>query len=403
MPNSLPQNTEQALQLIRLLYHVNLTVIHDHQALEAFSLRYRFHPLQHMFSPDNLRKLLRDLNERQILLLTDAFRVRTAMFYLDGVPVLFGPFTSVLLTERDVKSLLLQYPLPDVTEGDLLYYLNSFPCLPETQVSGILTSLLQVLYPEEKARDTLSINYLEKPEQETEDKLAGNREDYTRLLEKRYAYEQAFIQSIAEGSARKAIQNLHSMQMDVAYLKRIGTTLENERVGAAIVRTTVRLSALQAGLPSLIVDRLSRENTVASFRASRVDEIVRAQEKMVRDFCKAIRASRGQSHSALVQSALYCIENEYTGEISMQSLAEELDVSVNHLINVFKKEMHTTPNVYLREHRLKQAARILAATDQPVQEVASAVGIPDANYMIKLFKAQFGETPTAYRRKYRIE
>lgn len=87
----------------------------------------------------------------------------------------------------------------------------------------------------------------------------------------------------------------------------------------------------------------------------------------------------------------------------MQSLAEELDVSVNHLISVFKKEMHTTPNVYLREHRLKQAARILAATDQSVQEVASAVGIPDANYMIKLFKAQFGETPTAYRRKYRIE
>ena len=402
MSNSLPQNIEQALQLIGLLYHVNLTVIHDHQALEAFSLRYRFHPLQHMFSPDNLRKLLRDLDERKILLLTDAFKVRSTLFTLDGVPVLFGPFTSVLLTERDVKSLLLQYPLPDVSEGELLYYLNSFPCLPETQVSSILTSLLQVLYPEERARDLVSINYLEKAEFETEAKLASQREDYTRLLEQRYAYEQSFIQSVQEGSSRKAIQALHSMQMDVAYLKRIGTTLENERVGAAIVRTTARLSALQAGLPSLITDRIPRENTAACFRAVRVDEIIRAQEKMVRDFCKAVRASRGQSHSALVQSALYCIENEYAGEISMQSLAEELDVSVNHLISVFKKEMHVTPNVYLREHRLKQAARILAATDQSVQEVAAAVGIPDANYMIKLFKAQFGETPTAYRRKYRI-
>ena len=367
MSNSLPQNTEQALQLIRLLYHVNLSVIYDHQSLEAFSRRYRFHPLQHMFSVDNMRHLLRDLNDGQILFLTDAFRVRTAMFYLDGVPVLFGPFTSVLLTERDVKSLLLQYPLPDVTEGDLLYYLNSFPCLPETQVSGILTSLLQVLYPEEKARDILSINYLEKAEFETEAKLASQREDYTRLLEQRYAYEQSFIQSVQEGSSRKAIQALHSMQMDVAYLKRVGTTLENERVGAAIVRTTARLSALRAGLPSLIADRISR-----------------------------------QTHSALVQSALYCIENEYTGEITIQSLAEELDVSVNHLISLFKKEMHTTPNVYLRQHRLKQAARILAATDQPVQEVASAVGIPDANYMIKLFKAQYGDTPTEYRRKYRV-
>ena len=269
-------------------------------------------------------------------------------------------------------------------------------------MSGILTSLLQVLYPEEKARDIISINYLEKAEFETEAKLASQREDYTRLLEQRYAYEQNFIQSIQEGSSRKAIQALHSMQMDVAYLKRVGTTLENERVGAAIVRTTARLSALRAGLPSLLADRISRENTAACFRATRVDEIVRAQEKMVRDFCKAVRANRGQTHSALVQSALYCIENEYTREITIQSLAEELDVSVNHLISVFKKEMHTTPNVYLRQHRLKQAARILAATDQPIQEVASAVGIPDANYMIKLFKAQYGDTPTEYRRKYRV-
>ena len=89
-------------------------------------------------------------------------------------------------------------------------------------------------------------------------------------------------------------------------------------------------------------------------------------------------------------------------QISMQSLAEELDVSVNHLISAFKKEMPVTPNVYLRAHRMKQAARILAATDLPIQEVASAVGIADASYMIKLFKAQYGDTPTEYRRKYRV-
>ena len=87
------------------------------------------------------------------------------------------------------------------------------------------------------------------------------REDHSRLLEKRCAYERAFIQSVAEGNAGKAIQNLHSMQMDVAYLKRIGTTLENEKVDAAIVRTTARLAALQAGLLTMIADRISSENT----------------------------------------------------------------------------------------------------------------------------------------------
>lgn len=402
MGGGLPENTEQALRMIRLLYHVELTVIYDLQGLEEFSERYRFHPLQHMFSADNLRQLLCRLDERQIFALTDAFKVRAAIFYLDGIPVIFGPFTSVQLSERDVRALLHQYPLPDVEEGELLYYLNAFPCFRETQVSHILASLLQVLYPEEKTREIISVNYLEKPEFETEENLKVKREDYTRLLERRYAYEREFMQSVEEGNGRKAIQNLHSMQMDVAYLKRDGNTLETERVGAAIVRTTVRLAALRAGLPSLLADRISRENTVACIRASRVDEIVRAEEKMVRDFCKAVQANRARKHSALVQSALYCIEKEYSGEISMQSLAEELDVSVNHLISAFKKEMQVTPNVYLRQHRLRQAASLLAATDLPIQEVASAVGIADESYMIKLFKAEYGETPVAYRKKYRV-
>jgi len=402
MPIGLSPNAEQSLQLIRLLYHVDISVINDHQGLADFSQKYRAHPLQHMFSADALRKMLRELGEQQLYLLTDAFQIRAALFYIDGVPIIFGPFTSVLLAERDVKALMQRFPLPDVQLGELLHYINSFPCLQETLVTHIIASLMQVLTPGGRTLDIVNINFLETPQFETEEKDAGNRKDYTRLLEKRYAYEQAFIQSIMEGNARAAIRNLHSMQMDVAYLKRIGTTLENERVGAAIVRTTVRLAALQSGLPTVIVDKVSSENTVAVIRAARVDEIIRAQEKMIRDFCKAIQAHRSETHSALVQSAIYCMEREYVQDITIQSLAEELDVSVNHLIATFKKEMQVTPNVYLREYRMKQAARILAATDLSIQEVSSAVGIADANYMIKLFKAQFGETPTVYRKKYRV-
>ena len=393
---------EQALQLVRLLYHVDLTVINDHQELEEFSNRFRFHALQYMLSPGSLRQLLRQLGEKQLYLLTDAFMIRIALFYVDGVPVIMGPFTSVLLTERDVRQLMQRFPVNDVSSGELLHYVNSFPCLPETMGAHIVASLLQVLHPGEQARELVRINYLEAPEFGSAEQMAVKREHYIPLLEKRYAHEAAFIQNIIEGNARKALQNLHSMQMDVAYLKRIGTTLENERYGSAIVQTTVRLAARQAGLPSIIIDQISGKNTGKVLRSSKIDEIVQAQEQMIREFCKAIQENRNEKLSALVQSAKYYIEKEYAQDISVRSLAEELDVSVNHLISVFKKEMQVTPNSYLREYRMKQAAHILAATDLPIQEVASSIGIPDANYMIKLFKAQYGETPAAYRKKYRV-
>ena len=393
---------EQALQLVRLLYHVDLTVINDHQELEEFSNRFRFHALQYMLSPGSLRQLLRQLGEKQLYLLTDAFMIHIALFYVDGVPVIMGPFTSVLLTERDVRQLMQRFPVNDVSSGELLHYVNSFPCLPETLGAHIVASLLQVLHPGEPARELVHINYLKAPEIGSAEQMAVKREHYIPLLEKRYAHEAAFMQNIIEGNARKALQNLHSMQMDVAYLKRIGTTLENERYGSAIVQTTVRLAARQAGLPSIIIDQISSKNTGKILRSSKIDEIAQAQEQMIREFCKAIQENRNEKLSALVQSAKYYIEKEYAEDISVRSLAEELEVSVNHLISVFKKEMQVTPNSYLREYRMKQAAHILAATDLPIQEVASSIGIPDANYMIKLFKAQYGETPAAYRKKYRV-
>ena len=402
MSTALSQSAEQNLQLLRALYHVNITVIREERDLEDFSERFRFHPLQHMLSPGPLRQLLQGLGENQVYLLTDAFMVRLALFTLHGLPVILGPFTSVLLSTRDVRILLERFPIPENTGSELLHYVNAFPNLPETLTTHIISSLLSVLCPEEATREIVNINYLEKPELEPEEKRAGRREDHTRLLERRYASEQAFIQSILNGNGRDAIHHLHAMQLDVAYLKRIGTTLENERIGAAIVRTTARLTAFHAGIPSVIVDRISSENTVSCFRAKTVDEIIRAQEKMVRDLCRIVQANRANAHSALVQSAVYSIQKDYAEELSVQSLADELAVSVDYLIKTFKKEMDTTPNAYLRDYRLKQAARLLSSTDRSVQEIASAVGIPDANYLIKLFKARYGETPTAYRKKYRV-
>lgn len=68
----------------------------------------------------------------------------------------------------------------------------------------------------------------------------------------------------------------------------------------------------------------------------------------------------------------------------------------------FKKEVGVPPLAYLNRVRMRQAARQLARTSTPVQEVAASVGILDANYFVKRFKAAFGYTPTEFRRRYGI-
>jgi YesN/AraC family two-component response regulator len=279
-----------------------------------------------------------------------------------------------------------------------MYYIDQFLLMD----IWIVSSLLQTIYPDEAAREIVYVDYQEAPALESETSLAAKRENHTRLLEKRHAAEQSFMDAITQGNARAALQELNRMKMDVAYLKRIGTTLESERIGVTIVRTTARLAASRAGLPSLIVDRISSENTASVMRAASVESISRAEEKMVRAFCTAVRSSKSQQYSALVQSMVYAMERDYAQDLTVQSIADQLDVSVNYLISACKRELGITPNAYLKQIRMKHAVRLLAGTDQTVQEVANNVGIPDANYFIKQFKAQYGETPMAFRKKYRV-
>lgn len=181
-------------------------------------------------------------------------------------------------------------------------------------------------------------------------------------------------------------------------MKRIGTTLENERIGAAIMRTMVRIAASHAGLPADAVDLLSSENTKAVMSARTVEEIYQEKEKMVRAFCREIHAHKNRQYSNLVLSALYYMEHQFTQPLTVSQLAGELDVSPNYLTACFRKETGLTPVSYLRKIRMKHAANLLANTDLAVQEVSSLVGIADANYFIKQFKKEYQETPSQYRR-----
>lgn len=103
--------------------------------------------------------------------------------------------------------------------------------------------------------------------------------------------------------------------------------MENERIGAAITRTTVRVAALEAGLPPIIADRLSSENTRRTQSARTVTQILDAKKDMVRNFCQAMRMNLLNSHSALAQSVLYYLEHEYYHPIRLRDIAENLDTS----------------------------------------------------------------------------
>lgn len=313
--------------MIQELYRLKFTYLRTEMDRAEFCRQHCFHPVQKEFTITGLEKMIQDAATGTIIHSADYFRIHIMLFVIEDIPIVMGPFCPLLFSQKDAHILLSDRGFQQIAPMDFLSYASTYPFLSEKDARKIVQSIFHSLYPTADDRKIVPMFPKAILAEETEMEQSAARLNYTLLLEKRYSYEQKFRKDIMEGNQRAALFNLANMEQDVSYLKRIGSTLENEKIGAAITRTTTRLAALDGGLPGIVVDRISSQNTRDTRLAKTVDEILQAKEKMICSFCAAIRDMKTNQYSVLVQSILYEIEHHFQEDISLDDLAIELAIS----------------------------------------------------------------------------
>lgn len=91
------------------------------------------------------------------------------------------------------------------------------------------------------------------------------------------------------------------------------------------------------------------------------------------------------------------IEQHYSEEITMQTLADEMHYSVTYLCKLFKQCFYMNFTSYLTEFRIEKAKALLENPTISVKEVGIRTGFQDANYFTRVFKRVTGCKPTEYR------
>jgi AraC-like DNA-binding protein len=84
--------------------------------------------------------------------------------------------------------------------------------------------------------------------------------------------------------------------------------------------------------------------------------------------------------------------------MSIQSYADNLDVSVEQLREAVRRTTGSTPHELVLTTRLSTAKVLLAEEDLPVAAVARRVGYDDPAYFTRLFTSRVGMSPLAFRR-----
>lgn len=389
-----------AQKLIQSIFGMTIHLLSSEEDYAHFCQAYTLHPIQQLFHVKNLRKLIDSLQEGTVFYIQDQLQINFIMFMWNAQCVILGPFCTHIFSRGDCIQLLKQLNLSINLYDSLLSYRDKFPLLSINDAFTITTSLTKVITEQEYHFQTIDYSSITEENIKSEENTL--KQQYSQFIHDHYAIEQQFMHSIEQGDTENAIMYLKYQQRGFQSFKRLGTTLENERIAAAIVRTMVRIAAIQAGLPTLSIDLLSRSNTIASRKAKSVDEIYTEKEKMVMAFCNEIKKHKNQGYSSLISNVICYMEHEYDENITVAQLAEEFHISPNYLTNLFHKETGQTPTDYLRQIRTSQARQLLLTTNLPIQKISEKIGIDDYNYFVKLFKKDYAMTPSQYRKHYKL-
>jgi transcriptional regulator GlxA family with amidase domain len=108
----------------------------------------------------------------------------------------------------------------------------------------------------------------------------------------------------------------------------------------------------------------------------------------------------GREHPAVSRAVAYLEAS--AGPVSLDALAEVVQLSKSHLVRLFRTQMGLPPHAYLLRLRISRTCRLLAG-GMPIAEAAHAAGFADQSHLTRHFKYYLGLTPGAYVRAMRPE
>lgn len=103
--------------------------------------------------------------------------------------------------------------------------------------------------------------------------------------------------------------------------------------------------------------------------------------------------------SALVNRFRQMVARCFSWHCTVESYAESLHVSADHLRDVVKKHTGRTAREFIDERMALEARRLLAHTDLSIGEVAWHLQFGEPTHFTRFFKRQTGRTPLEFRRE----
>lgn len=208
---------------------------------------------------------------------------------------------------------------------------------------------------------------------------------------KEYVDLTGFYQKVAEGNTRQALELMEEILND---MKKKG---DREHIMATASDMVRQLNSLIYASNGFLFQKLSLDSAADTHSFS---SLSRYLEKAVEYACDQMVQKFSSAGNKIIRRVEKIVRERYGDkELSLQSVANELDLSLSYLSRLFKKEMDLNFMEYLTDIRISEAQKLLAATDMKNNEIADKVGFYDVGYFSQVFRKKCDMTPSEYKQK----
>lgn len=160
-------------------------------------------------------------------------------------------------------------------------------------------------------------------------------------------------------------------------------------------------SAIAGGLPAPTAYDLCDMYGGAIHNCKTLTETTLLSHTMYEDFIYRVHQCRQNSDvSKPIQTCCDYISMHITEDLDIELLADKVGYTSYYLSRKFKKEVGTSVNSYIREHKIEYAKHLLATTQQSIQEISSALHFCSRSYFADNFQKQVGMSPSDYREQH---